>query len=312
MTEVHVAVAVIRRGERVLIARRPDHVHQGGLLEFPGGKVEPGETVQAALVREIQEETGLAVAPESLQPVIGVRHDYGDKRVFLDVWSADTVVGEAHGREGQEVAWMPLADLRDADFPAANRPIIQALKLPHQYAISGHFDTVEAGLERLERGLAAHCPALVLLRAPWLPARDYRRFAEAGLALCQAAGAAALVHGLADPGLLAAAAGVHLPWREAAGLCERPVAPDRLLAVSCHSQAELRQAMALGADFATLGAVQATPSHPDVQPMGWQQFEREVACAALPVFALGGVTPADIDQARARGGQGVAGIGLWW
>ncbi len=306
------AVAVIRQGDRVLIARRPDHVHQGGLLEFPGGKVEPGETVQAALVREIHEETGLTVARESLQPVIGVRHDYGDKRVFLDVWSTDAVTGEAHGREGQEVGWLPLAALRDADFPAANRPIIRALKLPHRYAITGYFDEIADGLQRLERSLARHCPDLVLLRAPWLAAAAYREFAEAGLALCQAAGVAVMVHGRAEYGRLPGVAGVHLPWREAVTLVERPLASGRLLAVSCHNDAELGQAMALGADFVTLGPVQPTASHPDSRPLGWDRFQQLVAGAAMPVFALGGVGPGDVMNARERGGQGVAGIGYWW
>ncbi len=133
MKEVHVAVAVIWRDDRLLIARRPEHAHQGGLLEFPGGKVEPGETVGQALVREIAEETGLAVPLDSLQPVIGIRHDYGDKRVFLDVWQTSAATGVAEGREGQPVHWMRLDELRDHDFPAANRAILGALRLPDRY-----------------------------------------------------------------------------------------------------------------------------------------------------------------------------------
>ncbi|MDX1636238.1 MAG: 8-oxo-dGTP diphosphatase MutT, partial [Marinobacter sp.] len=146
MREVHVAVAVVRRGGRVLIARRPDGVHQGGLLEFPGGKVEAGETVQQALVRELAEETGLRVDPASLQPLIGIRHDYGDKRVFLDVWQTDTAAGEAEGREGQPVSWLALAQLQDEDFPAANRAIIRALRLPSVYAVTGAFENPGQGL----------------------------------------------------------------------------------------------------------------------------------------------------------------------
>src|SRR5690554_906464 len=115
--EVHVAVGVIVRQGRVLIARRPDHVHQGGVLELPGGKVEGDETVQAALVREIAEETGLEIPRDSLRPVIGIRHDYGDKRVFLDVWRTDQARGEAHGREGQPLEWMRPESLQDEDFP---------------------------------------------------------------------------------------------------------------------------------------------------------------------------------------------------
>ena len=119
---VHVAVGVIRRGDRVLIARRPDHLHQGGLLEFPGGKVEPGETVQSALVREIREETGLSVSVSELTPLIGIRHDYGDKCVFLDVWEGVSRNDEPEGKEGQQVEWRNPLVLADQDFPAANRP----------------------------------------------------------------------------------------------------------------------------------------------------------------------------------------------
>src|SRR5690554_1447331 len=100
-TLIHVAVGVIWRGGRVLIARRPEGAHQGGLLEFPGGKVEPGETVQQALVRELLEETAVTVSPGDLQPLIGIRHDYGDKEVFLDVWEARVSSGEPRGLEGQ-------------------------------------------------------------------------------------------------------------------------------------------------------------------------------------------------------------------
>ena len=129
---VHVAVGVIVRDGRVLIARRPDTAHQGGLLEFPGGKVEPGETVQQALCREIAEETGLVLTEDSLEPVIGIRHDYGDKCVFLDVWSSHSAQGEPEGKEGQPVSWLAPEALKDEEFPAANRPIIRALRLPHR------------------------------------------------------------------------------------------------------------------------------------------------------------------------------------
>ncbi|HAS77217.1 MAG TPA: DNA mismatch repair protein MutT, partial [Marinobacter adhaerens] len=193
--EVHVAVAVIVRDGRVLIARRPDHVHQGGLLEFPGGKVEPGETVQAALVREIAEETGLHVPAGSLEPVIGIRHDYGDKRVFLDVWETSAAGGEARGCEGQPVEWLTPEQLRDEDFPAANRPIIRALRLPRQLAITGSENGLEPALAHLQEGLSAARPPLVLLRAPALSPLAYRELAANALPVCEKARAALIVHG---------------------------------------------------------------------------------------------------------------------
>jgi 8-oxo-dGTP diphosphatase len=319
--EIHVAVGVIVREGQVLIARRPDHVHQGGLLEFPGGKVEPEESVQAALVREIAEETGLRIPLESLQPVIGIRHDYGDKRVFLDVWRTDQAQGEARGREGQSIDWVSPDNLRDEDFPAANRPIIRALRLPFLLAITGDIHAGDAGIQQLRRGLSG-LPAglpesdrarLVLLRAPGMAAEDYCSLAESALDVCAAAGAGLMLHGsLAVFDDNPYAAGLHLPWRKAEKLGARPVPDGVWLGVSCHDARQIDHAVAIGADYVTLGPVKLTATHPAAAAMGWAQFRELVSRSTIPVFGLGGLEPADLDQVRQAGGQGVAGIRYWW
>lgn len=311
--EVHVAVAVIIRGGQVLIARRPDHVHQGGLLEFPGGKVEPGESVQAALVREIAEETGLKVPVASLEPVIGIRHNYGDKRVFLDVWATRAAEGEAEGCEGQPVEWLSPDRLRDQDFPAANRPIIRALRLPGQLAMTGAATSADEAIERLRSGMADAPQSLVVLRAPAMTGPEYHQLAAAAVPVCEAAGAGLIVHGAPEvfystPGAL----GLHLPWREAAKLTERPVPADAWLGVSCHDATEIDHAVAIGADFVTLGPVKPTRSHPGEPTMGWEAFGTLVSGASVPVFGLGGLTLADLPEVRQQGGQGIAGISFWW
>ncbi|WP_373001047.1 Nudix family hydrolase [Marinobacter sp.] len=311
--EVHVAVAVIVRDGRVLIARRPDHVHQGGLLEFPGGKVEPGESVQAALVREIAEETGLRVPEASLEPVICIRHDYGDKRVFLDVWETRAAEGDAVGCEGQPVEWCTPEQLRDEDFPAANRPIIRALRLPLQLAITGAAADLDQAIARLRAGLEASRPPLVVLRAPAMGPQAYQAFVAAAVPVCETAGCHLIVHG--GPDAFHAASGVrglHLPWREAARLTARPVPSEVWLGVSCHNRREIEHAEAMGADYVTLGPVQATESHPGAPTLGWPRFADLVSEAGLPVFALGGLSPEDLHEARQRGGQGIAGIRFWW
>ncbi|MBU2953985.1 Nudix family hydrolase [Marinobacter sp. F3R08] len=311
--EIHVAVAVVVRDGRVLIARRPDHAHQGGLLEFPGGKVEPGESVQSALVREIAEETSLRVPEASLESVIGIRHDYGDKRVFLDVWETRAAEGEARGCEGQPVQWCRPDQLRDEDFPVANRPIIRALRLPRQLAITGAASDLAQAILHLRAGLEAARPRMVLLRAPSMSRREYGEFAAAAVPVCDAFGCELIVHGgpevfSATPG----ARGLHLPWREAAGLAARPVPDGVWLGVSCHDKQEIDRAVALGADYVTLGPVQPTESHPGSPTLGWQAFSDLVSDASLPVFALGGLSPGDLGEARQRGGQGIAGIRFWW
>ncbi len=127
---VHVAVAIItikdKAEKKVLIAKRPDHVHKGGLWEFPGGKVEGTETVLAALSRELKEE--LAISVLDAEPFLEVRHDYPEKSVFLDVWEVTRFLGCAVGNEGQPVTWISVDQLNGYQFPEANRPIIEELQ----------------------------------------------------------------------------------------------------------------------------------------------------------------------------------------
>lgn len=126
MTELHVAVGVLTDAAgRILLARRPAELHQGGLWEFPGGKVEPGETVAEALGRELKEELGISV--EASSPLLEVRHDYGDRQVFLDVHRVTAWRGEPRGVEGQPLAWTLPSSLRDFDFPKGNVAIVESL-----------------------------------------------------------------------------------------------------------------------------------------------------------------------------------------
>ena len=126
MNRIHVAAGVILNdSNEVLLALRPLHKHQGGLWEFPGGKVEPNETVEAALARELFEELSLTIRSPS--PLLVTEHDYGDKHVTLDVWVVRQFNGEPHGREGQEQRWVPLQELPSYQFPKANQVIVEIL-----------------------------------------------------------------------------------------------------------------------------------------------------------------------------------------
>lgn len=132
-TPIHVAVGVIfdnQQADQILIAKRPQHLHQGGLWEFPGGKVAAGETVDQALERELFEELGITVTQS--QPLMQIEHNYSDKQVFLDIWTVTQYLGEARGLEGQECQWIAMQQLLCADskyqFPEANKPILEKLK----------------------------------------------------------------------------------------------------------------------------------------------------------------------------------------
>jgi len=124
---VHVAVGVILNpASQILIAKRAANLHQGGLWEFPGGKVDAGESVQQALSRELMEE--LAIGVSSCSAFMEIHHDYGDKSVFLDVWIVDAFEGEARGNEGQAITWVDVLELEDYEFPKANETIVSAIK----------------------------------------------------------------------------------------------------------------------------------------------------------------------------------------
>ncbi len=308
---IHVAAAVIRDdGGRVLIAKRPPDKHQGGLWEFPGGKVEAGEGVEAALARELHEELGIGVTRAG--PLIQVRHDYPDKQVLLDVWEVLAFTGEPHGAEGQPLAWVAPEQLPAYEFPAANRPIMAAARLPERYLITP--DGIPparllAGLSRaLEGGIR-----LVQLRAPSLAPAAYRCLAEQVLALC-AGRARLMLKGPLEWTADFPDAGWHLTapqLRELAGQ-GRPVPAGQWLAASCHDAAELELATALEVDFATLSPVQATASHPDASPLGWSRISPLLAGFNQPVYLLGGLSAADLAQARQAGAQGVAAIRAFW
>lgn len=311
MPPLHIAVAVIRcpTSGRVLVARRPQEKHQGGLWEFPGGKVEPGETVSAALVRELREELGIQL--RAAQPLIQIHHDYPDRSVLLDVWDVVGFDGEPQGLEGQPVAWVAAEELPTYDFPAANKPIVTAVRLPDRYLITPADLPAPALLAGIEQALK-HNVRLLVLRAPQLGADDYQALAMEVLHLCRGQAQVLLKGPLVWAGAFPEA-GWHLEARQLQDLVgHRPLARTRWLAASCHNPQELAQAQACEVDFVTLSPLKRTPSHPDIAGLGWQQAETWLKVFDRPAFLLGGLEVLDIAEARARGGQGIAAIrGLW-
>lgn len=308
---IHVAAGAIEDGcGRILIARRPDGVHQGGLWEFPGGKLEPGETPEQGLARELAEELGIRVTAS--RPLIRVRHDYGDKQVLLDVHRVSAYQGRVRGREGQPIDWVRPDDMAAARFPAADRPIIGALRLPEVYLITGPEPTDAADfLGRLERALDSGI-ALVQLRAHALSDPDYARLAERAEVLCARFGAKLILSGRPDLVARLPVAGMHLRCAALRSTSTRPLPHDRLVGASCHNSDDLVLAGRLGLDYALLSPVRRTLSHPDARPLGWRQFRVLVEPASVPVYALGGVGRQDLDSSFRHGGQGIAAIrGLW-
>lgn len=318
---VNVAVAVIERlnpqGQReILIAKRADDAHQGGLWEFPGGKIEPDETIVEALARELFEELGITVtlsdksSGKAINPLIQVRHDYGDKQVLLDVCEVKHFMGEPEGKEGQDIQWVTPERLTDFHLPAANQSIVKACCLPRCYGISPQYASLEDAFRGVDDFLAERLQ-LILFRQPQLDHDEYARWSEHILKRYQSSSIKILLSGSHVQLDMISADGIHAPFHTVRGLKVRPVSNSVLFGVSCHDQKEIRLAEKLDADFITVSPVLPTPTHPDAVAMGWNQFAELTLNAKVPVFALGGLTKNHQRKAVESGAQGIAGIRLW-
>jgi len=291
---------------RIFLAQRPDY---GGLWEFPGGKREPGESALAALRRELDEELDIAV--QQARPLIRIQHEYPDKSILLDVWQVETWRGQPWGKEGQPVAWCPVHELGNLRFLAASEPVVRAVQLPAHYLITPPPDHLPTWLTGLEQALASGA-RLVQLRAKTLSATQYAVCATAALLRCRAHGARLLLNAEPTQVQQLDADGIHLSSARLYDFQQRPLPTDKQVAASCHTLADLQQAMRIGVDFVVLSPVQITASHPDLPRLGWQRFAQLAEQVRLPVYALGGMRPAHLPIAWAHGAQGIAGIsGLW-
>ena len=308
---LHVVAAVIRDADgKILLAQRPLNKHQGGKWEFPGGKVELGETPLQGLSRELHEELGIHVQQAS--PLIKVRHVYPERAVLLDVWEVTAFRGEAHGREGQPVAWFEAEQLLTLEFPPANYPIITAARLPAHCLITPEPHTPADFLQQLEARLRAGI-RLVVFRAKSLAAEDYVMLACESIRLAHAFGAKVVLN--SPPFLLEEANGLHLTsrqlWAEV-GVYATPRRQGQWLSASCHDARELQRAADIGVDFAFLSPVLPTLSHPGEAHLGWEAFADKVEPVNFPVYALGGMDGSHVATARLNGGQGIAAIRSLW
>lgn len=303
--QIHVtAAAIFNESGELLLALRDKAQHQGGLWEFPGGKVEPGEAVRCALARELQEELGITIDQSATSPLIQVPYHYPDKSVLLDVFRVNRFSGEAYGREGQPLNWVKLSDLSAYQFPAANKPIVNALLLPATLAITPRLQSEEySGF--VSQAILQGAQAVMLRAKHLIEAEQLSLYQQLSVAF---PGLLILWNGSIETANSAAVSALHLSSERLMQLDSRERFRGGWLGASCHSEEQIRRAEQLGVDYITLSPVQKTSSHPEVVPMGWDEYERLVKECSLPVYALGGVSMDNLDQVLESGGQGIAAI----
>jgi 8-oxo-dGTP diphosphatase len=298
---VEVAAAVIQRADGAfLLARRPQGKVYAGYWEFPGGKAEPGEPVARALVRELHEELGIDV--ETAYPWLTRVFTYPHATVRLRFFRVLSWKNEPHPREDQAIAWQHLHAPMVSPMLPANAPVLASLALPVEYAVT---DATRCGsaamLEKLERRLQQGLK-LLQVREPGLGASELRIFQEQAMARARGYGCKVMVkspHPDAD--------GIHFTAAELMQIKEKP--KTGLVAASCHTREELERAMQLELDFAVVGPVKEKAG---AVTLGWERFSALVRGASLPVYAIGGLARADMEDAWRAGAHGVAMIrGAW-
>ena len=316
---VEVAAAVLQRPDGTfLLAQRPPDKIWAGYWEFPGGKIEPGETPRHALVRELREDLGITV--KTAYPWVTRVFTYPHATVRLNFFRVTQWSGELHPHEGQEFAWQSPAPryLRvNGDNPVtvspmlpANTPILRALELPPLYAISNVAELgVEEFMHRLE-GALHNGLQLIQVREKNLLRAEMRTLSLRVIELAHAHGAQVLINSDIELAREVGADGVHLNSVQLATCSTRPDVP--WCAASCHNKEELQRAGELGLDFAVLSSVLPTQSHPGTAHLGWETFGKIAAGSAIPVYALGGLCRDDMKTAWQHGAHGIALLRQAW
>ncbi|STQ90361.1 Nudix family hydrolase [Iodobacter fluviatilis] len=303
----HVAAGILLRADgSFLLGSRPAGKPYAGYWEFPGGKLENGESELDALKRELVEEMGISVTAAT--PWIVQTFDYPHASVRLSFFRISGWEGKITAHEGQEFAWQVPGQLNVSPILPANGPILRGLALPDEMAIS---NMAELGETAFLAALEKNKPRWLILREPQLNADQYRQLAEKVLAICKGQQTRLMLHDASELAIAIGADGVHLPARSLLKLEKRPALD--WVGASTHNAAELSAASALSLDYALLGHISPTPSHPDTAPLGWEGFDALIQQGwPLPVYALGGMKPQDLALAQQHGAHGVALMRAAW
>ena len=293
---------------RFLLARRPRGKVYEGFWEFPGGKVEKNECAAQALVRELEEELGITA--RKIQSWVQKKFRYPHGEVNIKFFKVHHWSGEITALESQELYWQKLGYLDVAPVLEPNIPILKSLHLPDHYLITNSVDVGEDTFLQLLPNIVSKAPQFIQIREKHLSKSDLEAFTKEVLSICRKSGSKVLLNSHIDIGDKLGVDGIHLTSYQLKSIAHRP--DFELCAGSCHNRDDLETVDALGLDFAVLGPVKATDSHPGATPLGWHTFNAFIEGINTPVYGLGGLFENDLRDAWAYGAVGTAMMrGAW-
>ena len=298
-----VAAAVIERPGEFLLAQRPAGKPYPGYWEFPGGKIEPGEDPRAALDRELEEELGIRVTAAT--PWITRIYAYTHATVRLHFFRVTGWDGEPRPLEDQAIKWQVVGKPDVAPMLPANAPVLAALDLPAVMIVS---DAVRAGMDAWIAALTErvlHERLLVQVREKSMDRQKLQHLLSRALVRVEPFGSRVVVN--SGNGRFPQCGGVHLTAEALMASGSRP--EGVLVGASCHDEREIAQAAAIGLDYVVVGPVKETASHPGARPLGWDRFQALIRDQPMPAYAIGGLSRADLAEAKRRGAHGVALLG---
>ena len=298
-----VAAAVIERPGEFLLAQRPSGKPYPGYWEFPGGKIEPGEDPRTALARELQEELGIEVTEAT--PWITRLYTYTHATVRLHFFRVSGWNGEPQPLEDQAIKWQVVGQPDVMPMLPANAPVLAALALPAVMVVS---DAARMGIDQWIAALAERAlgeKMLVQVREKGMDRQKLQHLLSRVLVRAEPFGSRVVVN--SGNGRYPQCRGVHLSAADLMATERRPEAD--LVGASCHDEIEIAQAARLGIDYMVVGPVKPTTTHPGAAPIGWEKLAVLIRDQPMPAYAIGGLTRADLVEARRHGAHGVALLG---
>ncbi|NNH25880.1 NUDIX domain-containing protein [Acinetobacter terrestris] len=291
---IHVAIAILLHQDKVLVGWREAKQHQGNKHEFPGGKVEEGESPLAACRREIYEEVGIGLQDWHAFDVI--RHEYDDVIVNLHLFHA--IVPSALLNEIQQPwRWYSRDELLSLNFPKANQAMIKRLHWAHQIKISDRLNALDAlKLDQLMYWRVEGTQAQII-EISGLSVEKLSKLIV-NIELYQQ------LNSIQQQAISA----IHLKQSQVMALMQGDLITGKRYIAACHDLVSMKQAEKVGCDAILLSPVLATETHPEARALGWEQFKNFAAQVEIPVFALGGMQTGDLLTAQQQGAYGIAGI----